>query len=158
MSRARFVLFTLFVAALAWTSRARAQSVDIRAAVDNDTVEVGDTLIYTLNVSVRGSGEQATDPQPGAHAGFDVLGTSSAPVHMNMNFNGQRSSVDNLTTTWTLRATRTGQFTLGPASAEVGGARRSAGAVRVTVVPRGKAPRRPRSNNPFDPFGGGGTG
>jgi hypothetical protein len=153
----------VFAVLLFGARTARAEQVDVRASLDTDTVELGDTLSYSLNVTVRG-GSQPSDPKPGAHPGFDVVGTSSAPVHMNMNLNGQVSSLDSLVTTWTLRASKVGSFTLGPASISVGGSRRSAATVRVRVVPRGQAPARPPSRgrggrgsrgvDPFDPFGG----
>lgn len=151
-------LLTLSVALPAFAER-----IQISAEVESDRVEVGSVVGYSLKVVVN-DGPMASDPKPGNIAGFTLGGTSSAPMQMHMNLNGTPSSMNTLVTRWTLRADKIGTFTLGPASAAVSGTRRSAQAVRITVVPRGQGggPAR-RGNDPFagtpfgnapDPFGG----
>lgn len=156
MKRALLVVIAALAALIVAPRAAHAQRVEVSASVDADAVELGETITYTLQATSMGA-SAPTAPQPGATAGFRIEGTSSAPMHMAVNINGVPSTVESLTTAWTLRATRIGTFTLGPASVSVGGTRRTARPVRVTVVPQGQgsAPRRrPRSNTPFDPFAG----
>ncbi|MDB4941232.1 MAG: BatD, partial [Labilithrix sp.] len=130
-------------------------SIDLSAGVDSDVVEVGDTLTYSLRAMVHGNAS-AADPKPGSTPGFTVVGASSVPVQMHTNNNGVVDNQNGLMTSWSLRADRVGTFSLGPASVVVGATRKSASAVRVRVVERGKAaPKRgPKRLDPFgDPFG-----
>ena len=151
--------FTLLLAA-----PARAQTrTDITANVDNDTVEIGDTIVYSQQVMAHNTGVPS-DPRPGPIPGFAITGNTSAPVNMRMNVNGAVDEVHGLMTSWTLRATKVGSFTLGPSQVTIGGKPRTGGAVRVRVVERGKGTGRPRGGgrppvdplggNPFDPFKG----
>jgi len=141
-------LLAVLVAARVASAQTR---VDMHAAVEPDTVEVGDTVVYTVQVMVHGGGSP-TDVRPGPTPGFAFLGQSgSAPVRMRTIVNGVASEVNGLTTSFTLRAEKTGSFTVGPAQVTVAGQRRTVGSARVTVVPRGRAPRKPR-RDPVDPF------
>ncbi|MBX3191320.1 MAG: BatD family protein [Labilithrix sp.] len=151
----RVLALCAFAIAFLAAKPARAQEVEIRAGVDTDTVEVGDSVTYTLYAMVKGGGAGPTDPKLGSAAGFTVHATSSAPVHMRMNINGVQSDLNGLTTTWMLRAERPGTFTVGPSQITALGAKRNAKAVRITVVPRGKGQPRMRAPSPFDPFGSG---
>jgi hypothetical protein len=153
MKRALLGAILAFVVAFFTTRAARAQSVEIKATVDNDTVEVGDSITYSLQVMAHG-GLTASDPKPGALPGFSVHGVSSAPIHMRTSVNGTTDEVNGLVTQWALRADKVGTFVFGPAQVTVGGARRNAGMVRVRVVERGKnTAARPRPRAPIDPFG-----
>ena len=157
----RFVGFSLALLALLVVTRtARAQQrLEINANVDADTVEIGETLTYSLQVLVHGGGSPS-DPKPGSIPGFSLQGTNSMPVHMRTNNNGVVDDINGLMTSWSLRADRVGTFSLGPATVAVGAVRRSGSPVRVKVVERGKGgPRRngrpsldPFSGSPLDPF------
>ncbi len=157
MSSLRVVLVAL-LALVFFPSRAFAQDkAELSATVEPSTVEIGSAFRYQLKASVTGSGGNAPrSPQPGTlPEGMTVAGTSSSPMHMMRIVNGVTSQVDSLTTVWTVRATKLGTFTVGPPTVEIGGARRAAKAVKITVVPVGKAPKAPpRAQDPFDPFGG----
>ncbi|MCL2777341.1 MAG: BatD family protein [Polyangiaceae bacterium] len=140
----------LWLALLLVVRSAKAQEVQISASVDADRVELGDTVSYSLRVTVSDNA-MPSDPAPGRVAGFSVIGADSSPMQMHMNVNGRPSDMNSLVTTWLLRADKVGSFTLGPASATVKGMRRSASVLRVTVVPRGQGGSS-RSRSPFDPF------
>jgi len=134
---------------------ARAQQVDVRAIAQPDTVEVGESFVYTLSATVHGP-ETPTELAPGATSGFTKQGSSgSAPTRMRMNINGVQSETNGLTTSFQLRADRVGTFKLGPGSVTIGGKRHPMPTASVTVVARGSAPHRPRTQSPFDPFGSG---
>lgn len=148
-----FALFAIACALFATPRWARAASVQLESSLSADTVELGDTLTYSLRAMVT-NGAMPSDPSPGPVPGFTVVDSSASPMRMQMNFNGQPSSMNSLTATWRIRADKLGTFTLGPASASIEGARQSARSVRVTVVAKGSAPRRRGSPDPFDPFGG----
>ncbi|MDB4936232.1 MAG: BatD [Labilithrix sp.] len=159
MSRSALVVFravstlAAFLVALLSSRAAHAQRVDISANVDNDTVEIGETITYTFQVMSHGPATPS-DPKPGAIPGFSLRGVSSAPVHMRMSVNGSNEEVNGLTTQWTLHADKLGSFTLGPAQITLGSARRSAAPVRVRVVERGQGGGRARTRPPnVDPFG-----
>ena len=132
------------------TARAQ-QRIELSANVDNDTVEIGDTVAYSLQVRVHG-GASPSDPKPGTITGFSLQGASSMPVHMRTNNNGVVDDVSGLMTTWSLRADRVGTFSLGPAQVTVGGTRRAGTPVRVRVVDRGKAGPRRNARPSIDPF------
>ena len=128
------------------------QRIELSANVDNDTVEVGEIVAYSLHALVHGGGAPS-DPKPGTITGFSLQGASSMPVHMRTNNNGVVDDVNGLMTSWTLRADRVGTFSLGPAQITVGGARRSGTPVRIKVVERGKGGARRGARPPIDPFG-----
>lgn len=154
-----FAVFgVLFIARFAGAQQPQVQ-VQVNATVETDRVELGDTLAYTLQISVQGR-TSPSDPKPGSTSGFSVVGAGSSPMQMRMNMNGTPSEMNSLTTTWTLRAEKVGTFTLGPASGSVAGTRYSARPQRVTVVPRGQGGgQRQRGGGrgnaiTIDPFGG----
>lgn len=158
MIRARFA--SLLVALLAtllfstFTRTARADQVELRAQVEPSTIEVGDVASYVVVVMVHGRG-QATEVKPGRANGMTILGSGgSAPIHMRSIVNGVASEVNGLTSTWRIRADREGTFTVGPAQVTIDGAVKNVPAAKVTVVGRGKAPK--RNNDPFagTPFAG----
>ncbi len=148
-----FALVVFVLVALVATS-ARAD-VSVSSLLDTPEVEVGDTFSYIM--TAQSDAELPNDPQLGAHVGLTVVDSSMSPTHMVSIINGRRSEKHGLTVTWTLRADKVGTFGIGPASVAVPGGRKSAPAQRITVVARGKSTR-PRSNNPFDPFGSRGGG
>ena len=154
MKRALVTALAAFVLALFTARTARAQAVEIRANVDNETVEVGDAVTYLMQVMAHG-GLVASDPKPGPLPGFSLTGVSQAPIHMRTSVNGATDEVNGLVTQWSLRADKVGTFTLGPAAVTILGTKRTAPAVRVRVVERGKGTAgRPRGRSPVDPFGG----
>ena len=120
MKRALVSAFVALVLAFFSTRAAYAQRVDINATVDNDTVEVGDGITYSVQVMAHG-GPAPSDPKPGPIPGFSLHGTSSAPIHMRTTVNGAIDEVNGLVTQWALRANKVGSFTLGPAIVIVGG-------------------------------------
>ena len=136
------------------TRSARAQArVEISANVDNDTVEVGEIVTYSLQVLAHG-GPSPSDPKPGSIPGFSQQNATSMPVHMRTNKNGVVDDINGLMTSWSLRADRAGTFSLGPGTVSVGGTRRSGAPVRVKVVERGKGPPRRGGRPAVDPFSG----
>ncbi len=156
----RALVLLLFVVACLLPRTTRAQRVEVNASAEPDTVEVGGLVTYTLQATTV-SGDAIETPDPGPHPGFAIRGTSSSPMRMSVNVNGVPSTVQSLTTSWTLQASKLGSFTLGPASIVVSGNKHSGRPVRVTVVPKGQAPPRPPvrgfdpfAGSPFDPFKG----
>ncbi|MBS2013060.1 MAG: BatD family protein [Deltaproteobacteria bacterium] len=155
MRRLACVVLVMLATLLFLVRTARADQVEVRASVEPATVEVGETASYVVVVMVHGRG-QPTEVKPGSMNGVTLLGSAgAAPVHMRSIVNGVASEVNGLTSTWRIRADREGTFTLGPAQVVIDGAKRSVPAARVTVVGRGKAPK--RNNDPFagTPFAGG---
>ncbi len=152
MKRALLIALAAFVLVFFGARAAHAQAVEIRANVDNDTVEVGDGITFSLQVMAHG-GLTPSDPKSGPLPGFSVRGVSSGPVHMRTSVNGATDEVNGLVTQWSLRADKVGTFTLGPAQVTVGGTKRTTGAVRVRVVERGKGNLARPHARPTDPFG-----
>lgn len=119
---------------------------------DADVVGIGETFHVTLEA--LSSSDTPVNPQLGAAPGFAVLGISpSTSTQVNI-VNGTMSTQHGLTTVWTLRATKLGSFSVGPALVTVGNTRFRGDSILVRVVPAGQAPRRapPPQQNPFDPF------
>ena len=144
-------VFTVMLALLVTRTTRAQQRIELSANVDSDTVEVGDTVTYSLHVLVHGGGSPS-DPRPGAMPGFSLQGATSAPVHMRMNVNGALDEVNGLMTSWSLRAERVGTFSLGPAQITVGAAKHASTAVRIKIVERGKGRPRRGVRPPIDPF------
>lgn len=157
-SWASLVALTALVALawlVAWPARAWAQDFELRASVDANEIELGDSVTYTLEATSTTS-DPPSDPRLPAPQGFTVVDRGTAPTHMVSIINGRRSDKHGLTASWTLRADRLGIYTIGPATIALGGGRRSASAQRVTVVAPGVGRARPRrpGRPPFDPFAG----
>lgn len=156
MTRAlAFLTALLTVLLVAAQARAQQQRIELRSGVDPDTIEVGQTATYTVQVMVHGGGAPS-GVVPGPTVGVTLVGAvGSAPMQMRSNVNGVTSETNGLTTSWQIRADKPGTFTLGPAQVTVSGTRRTVPAARLTVVPRGSGRGQPqRRNAPVDPFAG----
>lgn len=140
-----------FVLLLAGGARAQ-NAPEVQVGVDSETVGVGDTV--RLEIIATSSDAMPSDPQLGATPGFVLRGQSASPAQTHINFNGNRMDRYTLTVDWTLQATKTGIFSVGPPTVVVGGARFASHPVTLHVVPAGQAParRRPQAPQPFAPF------
>jgi len=142
----------LALGAAASASALAQTNAQVQAEVDADTVAVGDVL--HLQMTATSSDSLPSDPRPGPTPGFAVRGQSASPSQTLISINGSRMDRYTLTVDWTLLAQRAGQFTLGPVSAAMGGARVTSRPIVVHVVPAGQAPpRRGRPAFPQMPFG-----
>ncbi|MGH7434389.1 MAG: BatD family protein, partial [Polyangiaceae bacterium] len=164
MSRAvAAVVMAAALAGCAAEAHAAPGQPDVQLGVDADTVGVGDSV--RLEMSVTSTESMPSDPQIGATPGFALRGQSSSPSQTHMSINGQVSDRYTLTVDWTLRATRTGSFAVGPPTVMVGSTRYATRAVTLHVVPAGQAPPRaapqqqqqqpfgfPFQFSPFDPW------
>lgn len=157
-SRAVARLFVVFTVAfglvfLAGARVAFAQNIDVQSSVDANEVELGDSIVYTLQAMSK-TKEQPGDPQLPTHPGFSIVGSSASPSHMVSIINGRATESHGLNVSWRLRADRLGTFSIGPGSVAFGGGRASGSAQRVTVVAPGTARPKRRPRDPFrDPFG-----
>ncbi len=140
-----------FVLLLAGGARAQ-NAPEVQVGVDSETVGVGDTV--RVELIATSSDAMPSDPQVGATPGFVLRGQSASPAQTHISFNGNRMDRYTLTVDWTLQATKTGIFSVGPPTVVVGGARFAARPVTLHVVPAGQAParRRPQAQQPFAPF------
>jgi hypothetical protein len=146
-----FCALAVFLLAFA-PSLARAQGhVSVNAALDDDTIEVGQSVRMTLQA--QSDAGDPHDAQPGATPGFQVRLVGEMPTHMSFNINGVQSERNGLSVTWQLKATKPGTYTIGPASVAVGRTRYAARPLKITVVPAGTLPASPRQPPaPFNPF------
>ena len=156
---------TVGAALVARPTRAWAQSApQVEAHTDVDTVAVGD--VVHLQLSAQSGDGMPTDPQPGATPGFGVGRASSTPSQTHININGTHIERYGLVVDWPMQAQRVGNFTVGPPTIVVNGARYAARAVTVRVVPAGQVTprsqppqpqqqqRSPFGFSPFDPWRG----
>lgn len=126
-----------------FTPAARAQQggrSEVRAWLDVDAVAVDEAFAYHLSAMTT-DGTTPADWQAGNLQGMQVLGTSASPTTSISIVNGSMSQRHGVSVTWTLRATRPGTYTLGPASVAFGGKRAQAEAQTIRVVARGATPR-----------------
>jgi hypothetical protein len=156
LAPAAFVLF--------FAGAARAQPPEVTLGVETDTVGVGDTI--RLEMTATSGESMPSDPQVGPTPGFQLRGQSVSPSQTHMNINGQQSDRYTLSVDWSLQATRTGTFNVGPPTLRVGGTRFSTRTVTLHVVAAGQAPARrapqpqqqpfpfPFQFSPFDPWRG----
>ncbi len=106
------VLLTLAIS----TPALAQQDVDVNVTVQPRVVSPGDTLRYTVEVSVQGNYDINLQEPPNFDA-FQVVGTSSAPSFFVQGGQATRS----LTLQYTLRAPgRPGEYTIGPPRITVG--------------------------------------
>ncbi|MEI7894454.1 MAG: BatD family protein, partial [Myxococcales bacterium] len=146
----------LVAAVLLASSSVAAQSrPDLRVSVSDDTVEVGDSIRFSLQAT--STEEMPTDPDPGALRGFTVRGRTLSPVTSISIINGVRQDRRGLTATWMIEARQPGTFVLGPPSVALGAERFAGRTVNVRVVLAGHAPPRlwgtpPAPMFPFSPF------
>ncbi len=142
-----FLSFVLGLAVfLGFPAFARAD--DLRAMVDANVVEVGQSVALRLEGS--SSHGEVTNVEPGPTPGFRVVGRSVMPSRMVSIVNGVRTDRVGVSATFTLVAERVGTFTLGPCSATFDGRVRKTDRMEVRVVAKGQGPRR---QDPLDPFG-----
>ncbi len=111
---------------------------------------VGDTV--RLEMTATSSDSMPSDPQVGATPGFQLRAQSVSPSQTHMNIKGQQSDRYTLTVDWSLQATKTGTFAVGPPTLRRGRDALSTRTVTLHVVPAGRAPRR-RAPQPQQPFG-----
>lgn len=156
------LFFFVFVTALVLLGGARvafAQNIDVQSSVDSNEIELGDSIVYTLQAMSK-TKEQPGDPQLPSHPGFSIVGSSASPSHMVSIINGHATESHGLNVSWRLRADRLGTFSIGPGSVAFGGGRANGAAQKVTVIApgTGRPKRRPRDpfggGSPFDPFKG----
>ena len=144
MTRIYFV--TILVALVALTMPAWAQ-VDIVATAQPRTVSVGEMLTYEITVTIRGTSALTTQAEPSLpdFDGFDTL-TTSTRQGLSMGSGGTQSE---RTYSYTLRASKSGDFIFSPATVQVAGKTYRSAKVKVTVTPgAGSSPR-----SPFTPPG-----
>ena len=157
MKRVALVALAMLVALCIATigARVHAQSqprAEMRASVDADVVEVGDSVHYMLQ-AMTSSGDPVTNVEHGAVTGFLVRGQTNVPSHSISIINGARTERSGITVTWQLQATRTGTFRLGPASVMIAGQRFTAQAVTIRVVAAGQGAQGAPRPSARDPFG-----
>lgn len=130
--------------------------VDLQTTIDATEIELGDSVTYQLQATSM-SNDAPSDPRLPTPQGFTIVDHGASPSQMVSIVNGRVSERRGLTATWVLRSDRLGTFTIGPGSVQVGGARKTGQAQRVTVVAPGTGRPKPRRQGPrpFDPFGGG---
>lgn len=142
------LLFALLVASLVLVVGAPASAeskIDLVVSVDAETIEIGDSVNVTLKATT--SGEVPSSADLGAvPPSFMQRGVSN---RMSFGTNGKRV----VSIVWTLQASKTGTFKIGPPSVRIGDRRVTARTVTVKVVPPGQAPTSPRAQKPADPFG-----
>ena len=111
-----------------------ARADEVRALIDADVVEVGQSI--TMRLEGSGTSGEVTEVEPGPTPGFRVIGRSVMPTRMVSIVNGVRTDRGGVSATFTLVAERPGKFSLGPASATFGGHVRRSTRMDVKVVPK----------------------
>ena len=144
-------------AALLWTGGAWAEAI-VRARVSPQVVELGDTFTLTVEATTD-EDTRVSSPAPGKTKPFKLVGRSAATeLNQVTVVNGQMERRTGISASYRLQATKEGIFTIGPASADIGGIVSKSALIKVKVVKAGQGPK--RSSDPFfnffgddDPFG-----
>ncbi len=131
-------------------SVAQAEAV-VHARASSQIVEVGDT--FTLVVEATTDEEtRVSSPAPGKTKPFKMVGRSGPTQQNQMTItNGQVERRQGISMSYVLQATKEGTFTIGPASADIGGILLHSASVKIKVVKVGMAPK--KSVDPFGFFG-----
>ena len=130
----RVVILVLLVSCVS----AFADTPGLKVSVDRTRVEVGGQVILTVTLTAEGDLPAPELPIPD---GFDVTGRSSYTTQQVNITNGRVVTTRNNSYVYTLRATREGNFAIGPALVVYGGRRHESSIVRVNVVRGSGRPR-----------------
>ena len=117
---------------------ANAAAPHLEVSVDRARVEVGDQVTLTVTLTAEGDVPAPELPVPD---GFDVIGRSTYTTQELNITNGRVVTTRNNSFVYTLRATRGGNFLIGPAHVTYEGRRHESSTVRVNVVKRIGRPR-----------------
>lgn len=120
--------------------RNQQSDVNVSASVSPKEVEIGGTVDFNVEVSVRGNRSISVKSRPDVGSAFHVVGRSQSPQFMMRNGVTRRS----LSVTYRLQARETGEYKLTPPLFSVDGTKYQAPEQTVTVVERGQA-RNPRN-------------
>lgn len=137
-----------------------AHALTLRTQVSSHTVGVGQN--FTLQLTAMGDSNSPTPGSPRLRVPAGIMKSPpSVSTQQQVSIsNGQIQQREGITATWTLSASRTGTFRIGPATVQIGRTRRAGQTVTVTVVPAGSAPpssgmgSQPGMGSPGWPFGG----
>jgi len=152
----RFAVLVLMAFALllpAPTVEAQSRPPSLETAVSERETEVGRP--FTIQLSAMASATDRTPQNPSLplppgikiRSGPTIMPKTQVTLH-GPNLIQQMGIV----ATWTLEATRPGQYRIGPPTVIYGGKLHAGAVVDVTVHPPGAGPARPRSRDPFDIF------
>jgi hypothetical protein len=144
------VFALLFLAA----AGARAQDVQVTASVEAETVGVNDTVLLTITVSGRDSGDATPPPRLPRFRGLQVAGGPNVSTQFQW-INGRSSSSKSFT--YSLIPEKEGELTIDPIEVTVGNQTYRTKSIRVRVVPGSTRPAQAR-RRPLDPFGDMGLG
>jgi hypothetical protein len=155
----RLVLLVLaFCCALApRTSFAQVDPPSVSSSIQPREVEVGETFIVTLTVTVDSSTPNPTDPALALPDGLRAGAPSVSSQTQISIVNGHMSRKSGISATWQVVASREGTFGLGPPSVMWSGRKIQGNGMRVVVHPATPGGRQRHANpspSPFDPFGG----
>jgi hypothetical protein len=128
-------------------------SADVTLRADQDEIEVGESLIVTLNAMSDASSPQPSEPQLKAPAGWKVSGPAVSTQTQMSIVNGHVTNRAGFRASWQLVPSAPGTFEIGPVTYQWQGRKQTAGSVRVTVVPAGKRARPRGRQKRQDPFG-----
>jgi hypothetical protein len=148
-----FVVATVVISCGLASADARAQGsiVDVKTVVNAETVKEGDTFQVDVVVTLRTNASVDELTLPDLSAFTVVRDTRSERSSMKM-AGGKRSVTQETTHTFLVRATSTGEKTIGPAVVRVGKVRARAEGLIIRVLPDDK-PRARRGKKPkSDPY------
>lgn len=138
---------------------AHAQSgVSLRASVSSHEAQVGAPFQFQLSALAGSNGPSPQNPRLTLPGGISARGPSITAQEQVSLSGGQFMQRRGMTATWTLTASRTGTFQIGPATVTLGNSTVRSNTVTVRVVPAGSGA--PNSgapsggNNPFNNFPG----
>jgi hypothetical protein len=149
--RAAFAAASIACASLAMAPVASAQSAQLSTRASSREVEVGQTFTVQLTAMVEQGQPTPRQPMLRVPPGISVHGPSVATQQQISLSGGKFMQRMGIAATWTLEASRTGRYRIGPATVDVGGRMLSGDVVEVQVSPPGTRPR-PKGFDPFDPF------
>lgn len=152
--RAPFSAAVTTLAAVAVAVPAHAMS--LHTQVSSHRVGVGQSFRVQLTALANSGSTAPSSPRLRVPPGI-TAGPPSISTQQQVSISGGRiQQRQGISVTWTLRATRTGTFRIGPPTVQVGRGRQAGQTVTVVVVPAGSAPPSTGGNQGSSnwPFGG----
>ena len=145
--------FTAAAALAVLAASSLAHALEVKTAVSSQRVGVGESFLVQLVMMSDGqNGNTVSDVRLPLPPGMSASQPSRSPQSQVSIINGQMSQRVGITLTWTVTASKTGSFKVGPPSATFAGERAQGSPIPIEVVAGGSntAPQRPRRG--FDPF------
>lgn len=142
----------VFSALILFCTGSWAQKVTVRATVNQNEIEVGDQIDYTVTVSATDMVANVGKPRLPDIEGFKLVGQRPEVIAQNFMINGTIQSTTTQNFHFFFEAERKGNFKIAPSEIMVQGKTYTTNEIKVSVVAGGGGRKKQRQREDADPF------